>query len=170
MTKREGEAITADHASADSQLAVLARARSPKRHTHVWAPMARYLEDEAVPDDLSCFGCGLTRADFEARQKRGRSAARMGKDQERAFEKEHGPRKIGEFGDPVDHIGSFGKYQVKSTRRPVGPMLRNIDRMDGMYLDRVPVLVQRFVRQGVRTETFVTLRLSDWEALHGRDE
>jgi hypothetical protein len=70
--------------------------------------------------------------------KRGRSAARLGKDQERAFEREHGPRKIGELGDPVDHIGAFGKYQVKSTRRPVTARLRNIDRMDGTLSPRPP--------------------------------
>ena len=101
---------------------------------------------------------------------RGKRSARMGKDQERAFEKEHGPRKIGELGDPVDHIGAFGKYQVKSTRAPVTAMLRNLDRMDAIYTDKVPILIQRFVRAGVRTETFVTVRLADWAALHGRDE
>jgi len=119
------------------------------------------------PDECAC---GLTRADYELRQRAGKRARRLGVDQERAFEKEHGPRKIGEFGDPVDHIGTFGKYQSKATRAAVPSMLRNIDRMDGYYLEKVPILVQRFVRHGVRTETFITLRLSDWQALHGRDE
>jgi hypothetical protein len=121
-------------------------------------------------DDQPVYTCPCGKRRDEAAVRRGRSAARLGKDQERAFEKEHGPRKIGEFGDPVDHIGAFGKYQVKSTRRPVTARLRHIDRMDAIYLDKVPILVERFVRRGVKTETFVTLRLRDWQALHGRDE
>jgi len=125
---------------------------------------------DTYPPIYTCVFCGLQQEDYEARQKRGKSAARLGKDQERGFEREHGPRKIGEFGDPVDHIGAFGKYQVKSTRRPVSARLRHLDRMDAYYLDKVPVLVERFVHVGRRTETFVTLRLKDWEALHGRDE
>lgn len=145
-----------------SDIALLHRARSKKRHEHRWAT------DYA--GQVYCDICLLWQKDYEARQRRGRSAARLGKDQERGFEKEHGPRKIGEFGDPVDHIGAFGKYQVKSTRRPVSARLRHLDRMDAYYLDKVPVLVERFVRVGVRTETFVTLRLRDWQALHGRDE
>lgn len=155
-----------------SQLEVLYAARRKRKHAHRWIEVDHsiFASSEAQPGIHVCDLCGLTPADYEARQRRGKSAARLGKDQERAFEKEHGPRKIGEFGDPVDHIGSFGKYQAKSTRRPVSTMLRNIDRMDGIYLDKVPLLVQRFVRHGVRTETFITLRLSDWQALHGRDE
>ena len=131
----------------------------PRHQRHIYA----YLTDAGKV----CL-CGAVQD--EVTHKRGKAARRLGVDQERAFEREHGPEKIGERGDPVDHIGTFGKYQVKSTRGPVTRMLRNIDRMDGIYLDRVPVLIQRFVRQGVRTETFVTLRLSDWQALHGRDE
>jgi hypothetical protein len=118
-------------------------------------------------DGPICRRCGAVRNPDAAR--RGKSARRLGGDQERAFEREHGPTKIGERGDPVDHLGAFGKYQVKSTRSAVPARLRVIDRMDGLYGDRTPILVQRFVHQGRKTETYLTLRLRDWQALHGRD-
>jgi hypothetical protein len=116
----------------------------------------------------SCTRCGAIRDD--ARVRRGKSARRLGGDQERAFEREHGPTKIGERGDPVDHIGRLGKYQVKSTRGEVPARLRRIARMDGLYGDRTPILVERFVHAGRKTETFLTVRLADWQAIHGRDE
>jgi hypothetical protein len=136
---------------------------TPRKHRHAYGGVL-------TPQGFRYDACRCGKEYPADAVKRGRSAARLGKDQERDFEKEHGARKIGEFGDPVDHIGPFGKYQVKSTRRPVTARLRHLDRMDAYYLDKVPLLIERFVRQGVRTETFVTLRLRDWQALHGRDE
>jgi hypothetical protein len=164
---------------------------STRRHRHIWIPFYS-TQDVPVVDGIATLPDGRTVASTaqvvrypyisgsrclrcdkvrdETRARRGKSARRLGGDQERAFEREHGPTKIGERGDPVDHIGRLGKYQVKSTRGEIPARLRRIARMDGLYGDRTPILVERFVHAGRKTETFLTVRLADWQAIHGRDE
>lgn len=106
-----------------------------------------------------------------ARVRAGRSARRLGGDQERRIERVYGPMKVGERGDAVDHIGTICKWQSKATRTaPPGWISGPIARMDGLYGDRLPVLILSFVRPGVPVEDYVLMRGSDWLALHGRDE
>lgn len=78
---------------------------TPKKHLHIFvAPL------------LTC-RCGLTRADFEARQKRGRSSLRAGKDAERAIAKVYGGRRTGQYGGPDDVVvGELFVVQSKAGR------------------------------------------------------
>lgn len=149
----------------------------PKPHRHRWVRYPGRLGVVLDVDDSGaahlypeqwCDSCHRWRDPIASRK--GRSARRLGHDGERSFERDHGPTKIGERNDPVDHLGSLGKYQTKTTRGAVPARLRAIDRMDGLYGDRTPILVNRYVHQGRRTETYLTIRLRDWQALHGRDE
>lgn len=116
-----------------------------------------------------CARCGRVRDDAKARS--GKSSRRLGADQERRIERVYGPRKIGERGDPVDHIGTVCKYQSKASRSaPPAWLSGPIKRMDGLYGDRLPVLVVSYVRPGVPVEDYIVMRGRDWLALHGRDE
>lgn len=116
----------------------------------------------------SCDRCGHVQDPVAAR--RGRSSRRLGSDQERRIERVYGPTKIGERGDPVDHLGRLGKWQSKATRGAVPRWLADpMRKMAGLYGDRVPLLILSFVRQGLPTEDYVVVSGRDWLALHGRD-
>ena len=137
---------------------------APRRTCRHPRPYRRPLEDGG-------WACGRCGTDIDpARARRGKSARRLGGDQERRIERVYGPTKIGERGDPVDHLGRLFKWQSKASRRSVPSLLSAIRRMDGLYGDRLPVLVLSFVRAGVPVEDFVVMRGRDFLDLHGRDE
>ena len=102
---------------------------------------------------------------------RGRSSARMGKDQERRAERRYGWEKVGELGGKADLVGRLAKVQQRSTRRRAPAMWREaFAGLDAIPDGRVPLLLLSFVRQGVPVEDYVVVRGSDWLELHGRDE
>lgn len=117
-----------------------------------------------------CEPCGHVFDDALIR--RGRSSRRLGGDTERRIEKVYGPVKIGERGDPVDHIGRVWKWQSKATRalppkwlavidRPVqrSPISMEIagpyGRMQHLYGTRSPVVIRSFVSRGIRTRDWL---------------
>lgn len=89
---------------------------TPRRcRRHSWTTWSTDPErggDLVVP--AYCYRCGQPKD--EDRSRRGKSAARFGKDQERRIERVYGPRKVGEFGSPVDLLGATFKWQSKATR------------------------------------------------------
>jgi hypothetical protein len=152
--------------TADSQLAILARARSPKRHVHDWLQHYPSFPD---PDYVwKCDGCGLTRADFEARQRRGRSSLRAGKDAERAIAKSYGGRRTGQYGGPDDVVvGELFVVQSKAGRgwfrEAVWDELRKLSGSQ-----RIPTLiVSDRPGPGRKTRRYVIRTLEDDIALHG---
>jgi hypothetical protein len=159
----------------DDLFAVLSDPTRPARQPrpcrrHVWS-----LSTDMAPDSrvlayvYRCARCGHVRSDTASRK--GRSSRRLGADQERRIERVYGPRKIGERGDAVDHIGTIGKYQSKASRtKPPAWLSEPLHKMDGLYGERVPVLVVSYVRPGVPVEDYIVIRGRDWLALHGRDE
>lgn len=139
---------------------------TPRRHRHEWCHFPAEEPFRAV--DV-CLRCG--KAKDEVRSRRGKSNRRLGADQERRIERVYGPRKVGEYGDPVDHLGRLGKWQSKSHRTAPPKWLAGpLARMAGIRDDLVPLLILSYVRQGKPTEDFVIVRGCDWLALHGRDE
>lgn len=137
----------------------------PGRHVHAW----------------SICPCGAQR-DLTA-PRRGRSADRLGKDQERRIEARYGPRKIGEFGDSIDLLGKVWKWQSKATRQPMSAWLRSVDRpighvapaivteaeraMRSLRPDLRSLVIQSFVRAGVPTADRIWVRCEDWRGEHG---
>ena len=118
-----------------------------------------------------------------AASRRGRSSDRLGKDQERRIERVYGPRKVGEFGDAVDHLGRDFKWQSKATRSlppkwlaaitvptwyPIIPksILGPMAHMTGIGGTRRPLVIRSFVRQGVATRDWLFLADTDWGAFH----
>lgn len=139
----------------------------PGRHVHVWT---------VCP-------CGAQR-DLAA-PRRGRSADRLGKDQERRIEKLYGPRKVGEHGDAIDLLGHDFAWQSKATRHPIPAWLRAVDEpvlhapsalvvsaseaMDPIRAHRMPLVIQAFVSpRGTLDRIWV--RALDWWRMHGGPE
>jgi len=126
---------------------------------------------EWLREDLSavCLRCGVLQ-DL-VRSRRGKSAHRLGGDQERRAEKRYGWRKIGEYGDVDDLRGRLMKVQQKSTRAAAPLRWKRIfAALAGTNDGRVPALLLSYVRQGVPVEDFIVVRGEDWLALHGKDE
>ena len=145
-----------------------------RRHRHRWKVTVPTAEARVAwlngPDYLP-YWCACGAIKDTALSRRGKSSARLGKDQERRIERVYGPTKIGERGDPVDHLGKLGKWQSKSTRGPVPKWLADpMRKMDGLYGDRIPLLILSYVRQGVPVEDYILMRGSDFLDWHGRDE
>ena len=148
--------------------------RSPRRHRHVW-----YL---TLALDVRCRRCRRLRDDDDAR--RGRAARRLGSDQERRIERVYGPTKIGERGDPVDHLGAIWRWQSKASRHLPSKWLAAIVRiawrvtlprsisgpleaMDGLYDPRLSLVIRSYVRSGVPVRDWLFVRAADWQYVHG---
>ena len=130
-----------------------------------------------------CHLCGHHRD--EARVRRGKSSRRLGGDQERRIERVYGPVKIGERGDPVDHIGRVWRWQSKATRALPPKWLAAIDkptrhdvtaaigaawnRMTGLYGGRRSVVIRSFVSRGIRTRDWLFIDAHDGVAEFGYD-
>jgi len=148
--------------TADSQLALLARARSPKRHAHYWDPLS-------ARDD--CLGCGLSLQEFQSRQKRGRNNRKRGGGAELDVARTYGGEKVGPLGLPEDIRGKLWRTQVKVSQREAPPMWRaEFAKLAGQRDGRTPRLILRFTRQGVKSEDYIVVRGSDWLEWFGKDE
>lgn len=129
-----------------------------------------------TPLGVRCEPCGHVFDDAVIR--RGRSARRLGGDQERRIEKVYGPVKIGERGDAVDHIGRVWRWQSKATRTLPARWLATIDTptprpaipaalmaahagMAGLYGGRRSVVIRSFVSRGIRTRDWLFVHASD---------
>lgn len=139
------------------------------RHVHVW----------------SVCPCGAHR-DLAA-PRRGRSARRFGIEQERRIERVYGPRKVGEYGDPIDLIGRDFAWQSKATHDPMPEWLTMVDSpvehappsvvvvsaaaMRPFLAGRLPLVIQTWVRRdgpaALRTRDRIWVRAGDWGAMHG---
>jgi hypothetical protein len=148
--------------TADTQLALLARSRKAKRHVHRWLTHGDALEVGPQCD------CGLTRADYEARQRRGKSSLRAGKDAERAIAKSYGGKRTGQFGGPDDVVvGELFVVQSKAGRgwfrEAVWDELRKLTGSQ-----RIPTLIiSDRPGPGRKTRRYVIRTLEDDVALHG---
>lgn len=127
-------------------------------------------DDGRLPNGAT--GRRPAKSDDPVKARRGKSARRLGTDQERRIERVYGPTKIGERGDPVDHIGRVWKWQAKATRAApplwlaritepaqVSPVPLTVSipwgRMEAHYLDRRPVVIRSYVHVGTRTRDWL---------------
>jgi hypothetical protein len=118
-----------------------------------------------------------------AASRRGRSSDRLGKDQERRIERVYGPRKVGEYGDAVDHLGRDFKWQSKATRKPPPKWLAAITEptwramlpksilepmahMAGIGGSRRPLVIRSYVHVGVTTRDWLFVTAYAWAEFH----
>ena len=140
--------------------------------------------EEAVAVGNGAKGIKPAKGNDPERARRGKSSARLGKDQERRIERVYGPRKVGEFGDAVDHLGRDFKWQAKATRKAPpawlaaidGPtwrgmipqsVLRPMAHMSGLGGTRRPLVIRSYVHQGLPTRDWIFVLAIDWLDLHG---
>lgn len=139
----------------------------------------------ALVDDgygmFACLVCGTPKDD--TRSRRGKSADRLGKDQERRIERVYGPRKVGEYGDAIDLLGRDFAWQSKATRTAMPLWLAAIDEpvlheppvivvvsvsaMLPILGARYPLVIQSWVRHGTPTRDRIWVRGDHWRTLHG---
>ena len=116
------------------------------------------------------------------RSRRGKSAARFGKDQERRIERVYGPRKVGEYGDAIDLLGATFKWQSKATHaappvwlasvalpenhRPSATVLGASAAMLPLRPDLAPLVITSYVSPR-GTRDWIWVRCHDWQAFHG---
>lgn len=150
--------------------------RKPKVCRHEWIVNRHWNGGPtSEPPITQCVRCNKVRDDVAAR--RGKSARRLGGDQERRIEKVYGPTKIGQRGDAVDHIGRVWRWQSKATRALPPRWLAAIDEpewmalvpawvvapyygMDGLYA-RKSVVIRSFVSRGIRTRDWLIVSALD---------
>jgi hypothetical protein len=136
-----------------------------KCRPHDWAVM-RF--EDATRDGFYCLRCGRVQDPIASR--RGKSNARLGKDQERRAERRYGWEKIGERGEKTDLRGTFAKVQMKASRRPIPALFRDtFAGLDATKDGRVALLLLSFIEPR-GTADFVVIRGDDWLALHGEDK
>lgn len=138
---------------------------TPKKHNHVWITLPAGI---AAVLPSGCVGCGLSKEEYESRQKRGRSSLRAGKDAERAIAKVYGGRRTGQYGGPDDVVvGDLFIVQSKAGRgwfrEAVWDELRKLSGSQ-----RVPTLIiSDRPGPGRKTRRYVIRTLEDDVALHG---
>src|SRR5574343_138755 len=121
---------------------------------------------DGVPVARVCERCGRQRDETAARRNRGNR--QRGDRHELAIARRYGGRKIGGLGGPVDVEGTWCKAQIKShagavPARLADPFAKLATVADG----RVPVLIERWTRQGAEPVDFVVLRGADFRDLLG---
>lgn len=145
---------------------------TPRKHRHIW-----YRTVEAGETSWVCLAHSEPVIRDIVKARRGKSSRRLGADQERRIERVYGPVKIGERGDPVDHIGRVWRWQSKATRSVPPQWLAAIrepewtqlvpawavapyNAMAGLY-SRKSVLIRSFVSRGIRTRDWLIVSSID---------
>ena len=180
MTELDRTDAILDESWAPPEVDDMALERKPKVCRHDWVVNRHWNGGPtSEPPIVQCVRCNRVRDEVAA--KRGKSARRLGGDQERRIEKVYGPVKIGERGDPVDHLGRVWRWQSKATRglppkwlaaiteptyRAVVPFAleRAYDAMAGHYDPRGSVVIRSFVSRGVRARDWLFVDAADGAA------
>ena len=183
---RQGRAMTLDDLPFDYPSPATrngAAGRKPCAR-HLWSSCTVDHFGGPCPYPPACLRCGHPRD--PAASRRGKSSVRLGKDQERRIERVYGPRKVGEYGDAVDHLGRDFKWQAKATRsdppkwlaaiteptwRAIVPksILDPMAHMSGIGGMRRPLVIRSYVHHGVPTRDWLFLIWADWYRLHAGD-
>ena len=142
----------------NTQLALLARSRRPKRHAHWFVSV--------VGDDPTCNLCGLHQADYEARQRRGRNNRKRGQKIQRQRIVGLGGRNLAGNNPNLDGISELFTYEAKSgTSFPerAWRWLKGIPH----DADQVPVLIITDTPgAGRAARSVVIVDYDDWRDLH----
>jgi hypothetical protein len=155
-----------------------ATVRKCRRHRWTWVVWSEH--PAFVGEGYYCEGCRHPKN--EARSRRGKSARRFGQDQERRIERVYGPRKVGEYGDAIDLLGSTFKWQSKAThaapplwlvsvegpsaRKPSVTVLGASDAMLPLRPDLAPLVITSYVSPR-GTRDWIWVRWYEWMRLHG---
>lgn len=141
-----------------------------RRHTHEWA--VRGMEHNGVDwveKPPSCV-CGLTRADYEARQRRGKTNRSRGNNIEREVAKALGLSRVGQYGGAED-AGRHDEPFVASVKSGSGYFSerywQQLKRLPVNALQTPLLVVTDAPGPGHKRRAYVVVALDDWQALHG---
>jgi hypothetical protein len=151
--------------TADSQLALLARARSPKRHAHFFVQWTNGIGETGV----ECRGCGIQQEAYWARQRRARNNVKRGKHYEHGWAERLGMRQTGGLNKEDDALNEMFVGQAKSmaSARFPGWMALELDKLRARWADRIPILgVLEAAGQGKKGRRLIVVDEQDWIALH----
>jgi hypothetical protein len=147
-----------------SQLELLAASRQKKKHAHWWVWEA---PAENVPGYEYCQDCGLSKDDFEARQRRGRNNRKRGQAIQRERIVGLGGRNLAGNNPNLDGIHALFAFEAKSGAafpERFWKWLKGIPH----DADQVPVLiVSDAPGPGRKARTVVVIDYADWKDLHG---
>lgn len=122
---------------------------------------------------LVCSGCGLTRADYEARQRAGRNNRKRGQHYEHEWAARLAMRQTGGLGKEDDAMNEVFVGQAKSmgTARFPGWMAVELDKLRARWADRVPILgILEAAGSGRKGRRLIVVDEADWIALHVGDK
>jgi hypothetical protein len=149
---------------------------TPRKHVHDWGLLLRPVSGAFVigPDNpaiAGCLGCGLTRADYEVRQRRGKTNRSRGNSIERQVAKDLGLTRVGHFGGAED-AGRHDEPFVASVKSGSGYFSERywdqLKRLPANALQTPILVVTDAPGPGHKRRAYVVVGIDDWIALHGR--
>lgn len=147
----------------DTQLAMLARSRRKKAHAHWWTV-------DRFGDEAPCAfpGCGITRADYEARQRRGRLARTRGNRIQRERNQALGIRNLAGNNPSLDGVSAMFASESKSGGAFPERLWRWLKGVKLITADQVAILIVTDTPgPGRKARSVVIVDYEDWKELHG---
>lgn len=155
----------------NTQLAMLARSRRPKKHSHWFVEKVGFdANGVARPLWEVCDfpGCGITRADYEARQKRGRTSRARGLRIQRERNRGLGIRNLAGNNPNLDGASELFATEQKSGGAFSERYWRWLKGVKLITSQQVPILIVTDTPgAGRRARSIVIVDYDDWKELHG---
>ena len=149
----------------NTQLATLARSRRPKRHIHYFP--VEYEPGGGIQRYNIC-GCGITRADYEARQRRGRLNRTRGQRIQRERNQALGIRNLAGNNPSLDGVSAMFATESKSGGAFPERLWRWLKGVKLITADQVAILIVTDTPGSARkARSIVVLDYADWKELHG---
>lgn len=159
----------------NQQLALLARSRRPKKHAHWWIQKQTITSvtlggvgTSTVTYIEVCDLCGITRAEYEARQKRGRLANSRGRKIQRQRNQALGIRNLAGNNPSLDGVSAMFATESKSGGAFPERLWRWLKGVKLITADQVAILIVTDTPGSARkARSIVVLDYDDWKELHG---
>lgn len=154
-------------AAENTVLATLARSRRPKKHAHWWGIGDLGTTDTEVQVCIQP-GCGITRADYEARQRRGRLNRTRGNRIQRERNQALGIRNLAGNNPSLDGVSAMFASESKSGGAFPERLWRWLKGVKLITADQVAILIVTDAPGSARkARSIVVVDYEDWKELHG---
>ena len=163
-------------AAENTQLATLARSRRPKAHAHWWISKQFFTSESyghgvgggTVTVTEVCDLCGITRADYEARQRRGRLNRTRGNRIQRERNQALGIRNLAGNTPSLDGVSALFATESKSGGAFPERLWRWLKGVKLITADQVAILIVTDAPGSARkARSIVVVDYEDWRSLHG---
>lgn len=155
----------------DTQLAMLSRSRRKKQHAHWWVvrvPSGHLIGPENPLGPQVCDLCGITREEYEARQRRGRNNRTRGNRIQRERNQALGIRNLAGNNPSLDGVSAMFATESKSGGAFPERLWRWLKGVKLITADQVAILIVTDTPgPGRRARSVVIVDYEDWKELHG---